>query len=120
MHAILCYQREEILEQWTPEHEATVMTNLQAAEQRIAARHKIGPVARLMPTRHAKTLRKERSPSYVIDGPFAETKEHLLGFYVIDCASMDDALAAARELGDVNPGGAYEVRPLLLFRSGAE
>ena len=54
----------------------------------------------------------------VIDGPFAETKEQLLGFYVVDCGSLEEALALARDLGEANPGGAYEVRPIALFLPG--
>jgi len=52
------------------------------------------------------------------DGPFAETKEQLLGFYVIDCDDLEEALGVARELAQANPGGAYEIRPLRLFVPG--
>jgi hypothetical protein len=69
-----------------------------------------------LPTTAATTLRK--SENLVIDGPFAETKEQLLGFYVIDVANLEDALAIARELAVANPGGAYEVRPIALFLPG--
>jgi hypothetical protein len=69
-----------------------------------------------MPTAAATTLVKERG--LVLDGPFTETKESLLGFYVIDCDSRDHALAIARELAEANPGGAYEIRPVRLFLPG--
>jgi hypothetical protein len=65
-----------------------------------------------MPTTTATTLRKDQDPPLVLDGPFAETKEQLLGFYVVDCANLDEALEIARDLGKANPGGAYEIRPL--------
>jgi hypothetical protein len=55
----------------------------------------------------------------VIDGPFAETKEQLLGFYVIEAKGLDDALEVARGLGRANPGGSYEIRPVGLFRPGS-
>ena len=61
-------------------------------------------MARLLPTTAATTLRKDREPPLVIDGPFAETKEQLLGFYVVECADLDDALDVARDLGRANPG----------------
>ena len=51
-----------------------------------------------------------------MDGPFAETKEQLLGFYVIDCASLDEAVAAARDM--IGEDGAFEIRPLRLFEPG--
>jgi len=71
-----------------------------------------------VPTTAATTLRKDRDPPLVIDGPFAETKEQLLGFYVIDCTSLAHALETAKELGRANPGGSYEIRPLLQFWPG--
>jgi hypothetical protein len=55
----------------------------------------------------------------VIDGPFAETKEQLLGFYVLDVASLEEALEIVKELGRANPGGSYEVRPVRLFLPGS-
>jgi hypothetical protein len=55
----------------------------------------------------------------VLDGPFAETKEQLLGFYVVDCKNLDEALDVARDLGAANPGGAYEIRPVGLFTPGS-
>ena len=50
-----------------------------------------------------------------MDGPFAETKEQFLGFYIGDVADLDEALGIARELGEANPGGAFEVRPLAVY-----
>ena len=55
----------------------------------------------------------------ITDGPYAETKEQLLGFYVIDCENLEAALEVAKDLAKANPGGAYEVRPLRLFAPGS-
>src|SRR6202035_3846741 len=55
----------------------------------------------------------------VLDGPYAETKEQLLGFYVVDCKNLDEALDVARDLGAANPGGAYEIRPVGVFNPGS-
>lgn len=77
-------------------------------------------MARLLPTTAATTLRKTKADPMILDGPFAETKEQLLGFYVVDCKSLDEALDTARELAVANPeGGSYEVRPIGLFFPGA-
>lgn len=111
-YAILCYHDENVTSAWSKEHDDAVMTKLGAVMGRLAAQGKLGPVARLLPTTAATTLRKDREPGIVIDGPFAETKEQLLGFYIVDCASLDEALDIARELGAANPGGAYEIRPV--------
>jgi hypothetical protein len=75
---------------------------------------------RLLPTTAATTLRKDSDPPLVLDGPFAETKEQLLGFYIVDVDNLDDALGIARDLAAANPGGAYEVRPVGLYKDGKQ
>jgi hypothetical protein len=128
LYAILCYNNEDITSSWTKEEDDMVMARLAAVTDKVARARRLGPVARLMPTTTATTLRKvshgkrlEPGPEapMVTDGPFAETKEQLLGFYVIDCANLDEALSFARELGHANPGGAYELRPIALFMPGS-
>lgn len=118
LHAILCYHSEKVVEGWSPADEEAVMARLAAVQERLARAGKLGPVARLQPTATAKTLLKNQSPPMLIDGPFAETKEQLLGFYVVDCVDLDEATSIARELADANPGGAFEIRPLRVFHSG--
>lgn len=114
-YAILCYHDEKVTCAWSAEHDAEVMAKLGAVMERLAREGKLGPVARLLPTTTATTLRKDREPPLILDGPFAETKEQLLGFYIVDCASLDEALGLAKELGAVNPGGSYEIRPVGQF-----
>lgn len=114
-YAILCYHDEKVTCAWTKEQDDAVMAKLGAVMDRLSAEGKLGPVARLMPTTTATTLRKDREPPIVIDGPFAETKEQLLGFYIIDCADLDEVLSITRELGAANPGGAYEIRPVGMY-----
>ena len=116
LYAILAYHVEAEVKSWTAEEDASVMTGLKGVRQRLADR--LGPAARLGETRSARTL---RGPGHgtVIDGPFAETKEQLLGLYVIDCADEDAAIAAARDLRSVNPSAVYEIRPIKVFLPGA-
>ncbi|HEX6121008.1 MAG TPA: YciI family protein [Dongiaceae bacterium] len=118
LYAVLCYNSEDTVFSWSKDEEEAVMVKLRAAQEKMARAGKLGAVARLMPTTAATTLRKDREAPIVIDGPFAETKEQLLGFYVVDCEDLEEALEFARELGKVNPGGAYEIRPLLVFHPG--
>ena len=79
------------------------MRNLVAVQEKYAKAGKLGPVARLLPTTAATTLRKVKGEALVIDGPFAETKEQLLGFYTIECDDLEEAVGFARELSDANP-----------------
>jgi hypothetical protein len=118
-YAILCYHDERVVSAWSTEEDEAVMTRLSVVHEKIDKAGKLGPVVRLLPTTAATTLRKDREPPLVLDGPFAETKEQLLGFYVVECGSLDEVLELARELGKANPGGAYEVRPIGLFHRGS-
>ena len=116
LYAILCYASEDVVCSWSKEQDEKVMADLAAVQEKYARAGKLGPVARLLPTTAATTLRKVKGESVVIDGPFAETKEQFLGFYTLDCADLDEAVAFARELSEVNPsGGSYEIRPVSLF-----
>jgi hypothetical protein len=118
LYAILCYDSEDVVGRWTREEDDAAIAKLDVVQEKLAQEGKLGPVARLMPTRTARTLRKGRE-SFVVDGPFAETKEQLLGFFIVDCASFEEAMDAARELGKASSSaGAYEIRPLSLFRPG--
>jgi hypothetical protein len=118
-YAILCYHDEGHVWSWSKEEEAAVMGRLAEVRASLAARGKLGASLRLMPTGAATTLRKSQDPPLVIDGPFAETKEQLLGFYLIDADDLEDALSVARELAKANPGGAYEIRPIALYNVDA-
>ena len=120
LYAILCYNDEDAVFSWSKAEDDAVMARLNVVHQKLASKGKLGPAARLMPTTAATTLRKDREPALVVDGPFAETKEQLLGFCVVDFDDLEDALAYTRELGQANPGGAYELRPLRLFLKGAD
>jgi hypothetical protein len=118
LYAILCYHDEDVVCSWSKEHDDAVMEKLHTVHGKIAAQGRLGPVARLLPTTAATTLRKDSEPPLVIDGPFAETKEQLLGFYVVESPDLQGALDIARDLGRANPGGAYEVRPVGVFMPG--
>lgn len=119
LYAVLCYNSEEAVAAWSREEEDKVMSDLAAVEKKYAAAGKLGPVARLMPTTAATTLRKAAGESLVIDGPFAETKEQFLGFFLVEMETLDETIVFAKELAVANPGvGAYEIRPLRVFKPG--
>lgn len=117
LYAILCYNHEDTVGQWTKEEDAAVMARLDAVLQPVERSGRLGPVARLLPTTAATTLRKAGGEPLVIDGPFAETKEQFLGFYLVDFDNLDEALAFSKDLAEANPGGgSYEIRPVGYMR----
>lgn len=119
-YAILCYQAEGAVCAMSKEQDDAMMGDLAEAKGRAAKKVKFGPVARLMPTTAATTVR-EGKEILVLDGPFAETKEQLLGFYVIEADSLEDAVAAAKELAGPRAAaglnGALEIRPIHFFEA---
>lgn len=116
LYAVFCYNEEAETRQWTPEQDTACMARLMEAQAPYVESGKLGPVARLDFTATATTLRKTSGDPVVHDGPFAETKEQLLGFYVIEAASPEEVQDFARKLAHANPGkGSYEIRPLRAF-----
>ena len=117
LYAILAYHVEEHVTSWTPQEDAALMLDLNEVHDRLVQEGRLGPAARLGATNGACVLRGP-GKGVVTDGPFTETKEQLLGFYVIDCADRDAAIAAARDLRRANPSAMYEIRPVTLYRPG--
>ena len=118
LYAILCYNSEDVVGSWTKEQDEAVMKNLQRVQDKLTAQGRLGPVARLLPTTSATTIRKGTKP-LVIDGPFAETREQLLGFYVVECQSLNEAVETARELALASSSaGSFELRALRHFNPG--
>jgi hypothetical protein len=58
----------------------------------------------------AKVIRRAAQPSVITDGPFAETKEQLGGFYLLDCADIEEALRWAEQV-PMSPGLVVEIQP---------
>jgi hypothetical protein len=117
-YAILAYHVEDTIMSWTPDEDAALMTDLLAVNDRLVEEGRLGPAARLGPTAAAVTLRGP-GKGVTLDGPFAETKEQLLGFYVVEAQSLDEAVGIARDLRGANPTAVYEIRPILLYLPGA-
>ena len=112
LYTLLCYNKEDVVWSWSKEEDEAVMNRLIVVHEKLVREGKLGPSLRLLPTTAATTL---RGGNLVIDGPFAETKEQLLGFYVIDVENLEAALDVARELSAANPTSVYEIRPIALY-----
>jgi hypothetical protein len=67
----------------------------------------------LAPTTEATTVRMSQQESIRTDGPFAETREQLGGYYLLDCKDIDDAAGWAAKVPDLGEGGSVEVRPVV-------
>jgi len=115
LYSILIFGDESHVAKWRPEQEQEVMDRHASLRRDLTAAGRLGPVMRLSPE-GSKVVRRYKDRQQVTDGPYAETKEQLMGIYVIDCASFEDALAATEQLRFET--GSFEIRPLVLLDPG--
>lgn len=115
LYAVLAYHDEQEVQAWTDADDAAQMARLDPVHERLTREGRLGPAARLGATATAVTVGGE---PLVLDGPFIETKEALLGFYLLECASLDEAISSVQELKAANPGAIYEIRPVVLYLPG--
>lgn len=98
----------------TPPMGATMNEAYLALNKRMAAAGVMLSGSALHPASTATSVRVRGGKTETMDGPYAETREHLGGYYILDCADLDQALDWAAQI----PGAAYgtvEVRPLVVF-----
>lgn len=108
---VMMTDSEGAWERLAPADQQRIMQNHQQVQSELTAKKKFVLSHRLRPLGEAKTVRMlADGRTIILDGPFTETKEALGGFYIIDCASMDEAVDWARRLRFMP--GANEVRPL--------
>lgn len=115
LYSILIYGQESVVSAWTPEVLNEVMGRHTELRRNLVAAGRLGPVLRLK-TDEMKTVRRYPDRKYVTDGPYTETKEQLLGIYVVDCPTFDDAVAATELLNFKD--GVFEISPLVWLDPG--
>ena len=108
-YLLMIYQAEEIWDNMSEAEKREVMavhTQVNADLQRRGVEYSGQP---LQPTATAVSVRRSNSDTVVTDGPFAETKEQLAGFYLVDVESIEEAVTIAGQLPEAQ-GGTIEVR----------
>jgi hypothetical protein len=118
---LLLYGDENRWAGMTPEESAEDMQRWGAFYEELAAAGAFLAGEGLNPTASATTVRFKDGEVVHTDGPFAETREQLGGFYLLECPDMDAALAWAAKVPDLGEGGSVEVRPVMDYEAaGAE
>lgn len=113
-YALLIYTDEKLDTEAPKEQADAIMAAYLAFGEQY--KDKITGGEALLSTRSATTVRAPEGKAITTDGPFAETKEQLGGFYLIEAANLDEAIEIAARI----PGAAYgsiEVRPVMKFDS---
>jgi hypothetical protein len=112
-YMLMCCFDEEA---WAQMPEARKLAIMQETAEFIRAIVKSGQFrgsARLQPTATTTTVRERNGKLITTDGPFAETREQLGGYYLVECRDLDEALSIAGRIPSLRAGGAIEVRPVL-------
>ncbi len=116
-YALLIYDNEKDWEAMTPEESGATMGEYFAFTQGIReSGHYVAGEA-LQPVATATTVRVRGGRLQTTDGPFAETREQLGGFYLVDAANLDEAIAIAARIPSARIG-CVEVRPVVVFGGG--
>ncbi len=110
----LIYGNEALGSQATPEQMGAMLAAYNVFGEEATKRGALVHGEALNPTTAATTVRVREGKTLITDGPFAETKEQLGGFYVLDCPSLDEALELAAKIPGAHTGS-VEVRPIIEF-----
>ena len=116
LFSVLIYDSEEELDALPDSEHARRLDVHHAFQAPLRDSKTLGGVVKLMPSTAAITLRGGPIEDAVIDGPFAETKEQLIGFYLIRCETLEEAIETARGLP--RESGSLEIRPIEFFEGG--
>ena len=108
-YALLICQDESVAS--TSEEETARLAAYGAFVEQMGARGVLRGGERLRPTASATTVRVRHGDVVIADGPFAETKEQIGGFFIVDCADIDEAIEVASKIPSAL-NGTIEVRPL--------
>ncbi|HLK53100.1 MAG TPA: YciI family protein [Candidatus Angelobacter sp.] len=113
-YMLLIYTREEAIARSSAEEMQQLMNSHIAAMQEAHAKGVMHQAEPLPKTSTAKTVRMQNGTPIITDGPFAETKEQLAGYYILDCKDIHEAIAWAEKIptGCGGAQGSIEIRAL--------
>ncbi len=111
-YALLIHVDEGLWNRMSQEEQGAVMGEYGAFGERYKDKIRGGDALRGVAT--ATTVRVREGQTLTTDGPFAETKEQLNGFYIVDCDNLDEAVEIASHIPDA-VHGSIEVRPVMEF-----
>jgi hypothetical protein len=119
-YLLLIYGDESGWDDVTPEQSAQVMAAYEAFGREAAEAGAMVSGEGLQPTSTATTVKVRDGERMLTDGPFAETREQLGGYYLLDCANLDEAIGWAAKIPGASTG-CVEVRPVMDYEAmGAE
>ncbi|ADU38309.1 YciI family protein [Variovorax paradoxus] len=116
LYSILIYGSESAVGAWAPGAEDDMLERHTDLRDDLQSQGRLGAVLRLMPDTATTVRHAGAAHPLVTDGPFAETKEQLMGIYIVDCDTLEQARDAARRLDFET--GVFEIRPVTWYDPG--
>jgi hypothetical protein len=112
---LMCCFNEDQWQQLPVSERDRVMADYQAWVKSLAEGGEHVSTIKLQGSQKAATVRVKNGDPFITDGPFAETREQIGGFHVINCENLDEAVAIANRIPTLPVGGTIEVRPVETF-----
>lgn len=116
-YVLMVYVDEKVTAAMPPDEMGALMGGYMALEQELAAKKAKLAGEALQPVAAATSVRVRNGKPVTTDGPFAETKEQLGGFYVLECRDLDEAIAWAAKIPNAK-NGTIEIRPIWDWKEG--
>jgi hypothetical protein len=118
-YLLMIYGQESDWANMTAAEQAAMHAEYGKLTQELVEKGKMRGGNQLSPVASATTVRMRGGKRLVTDGPFAETKEQLGGYYLVDAIDLDDAIALAAKIPDAR-GGSIEIRPIVVHEQAAQ
>jgi hypothetical protein len=121
-YMLLIYTKEDDIAAASPQEMATVANGHRHVMDEARSKEVLQGAEPLAPTSTATTVRLQNGKTMIIDGPFAETKEQLAGYYILECKDLDEAIAWASKIPTACGGlqGCVEIRPMRFMSDGSD
>ena len=111
-YLLMCCFDEKQWEEIPEPQRHKIMDEYRALEQDLVKSGHYRAGAKLGPSSATTTVRLKNGRPAITDGPFAETKEQIGGYHLIECGNLDEAIAIALRIPTLPAGGSIEVRPV--------
>jgi hypothetical protein len=112
-YALLIHDDEQKWGSLSPEQQGAFMEEYEKFATGLVERDQMRGGEQLQPTSNATTIRQKDGKVLTTDGPYAESKEQLGGFFLVECANLDQAIEVASAIPSVKFGGVVEIRPVV-------
>lgn len=111
LYALLIHQSQEFVDALSEQEQELLLAGHRQLQEDAKSRGQFMAATQLMPANTATVVRKTGEEVLVTDGPFAETKELFIGFYIVECKDLSEAIEYAKRIPHVSMGE-IEIRPL--------